>query len=599
MDKNHIRNFSIIAHIDHGKSTLADRILDITGAVSDREKREQFLDQMDIERERGITIKAQTVTLPYTSLAGEKYVLNLIDTPGHVDFHYEVSRSLQACEGALLIVDATQGVQAQTIANALIAMAGNLEIIPVINKIDLPSADVERVKEEIEETLGIDASLAIPVSAKTGAGVKDLLEGIVNFLPPPKGSEEEPLRALIFDSWFDVYQGVVVLARVVEGKIAKGMKVHFMHLGKSFEVLKLGQFTPLPKEINELTAGEVGFVVANIKDVVDAQIGDTITSLDRPAANPLKGFQEVKSMVFAGLYPVDSAQYEDLREALEKLKLNDAAFTFEPETSLALGFGFRCGFLGSLHIEIVQERLEREYNINLISTAPTVVYKVETHSGKELEVHSPAKLPDPSEISQILEPYVLVTVHTPSEYLGGILGLCQTKRGEQQHMEYFGRDRVMVQYLLPFSELMVDFYDQLKSASRGYASLDYELREYRAAPLVKLSVLINGDNVDALSIIVHRDEAQRRGRDLVARMKDIIPRQMYDVAIQAAVGAKIIARETVKAMRKDVTAKCYGGDITRKRKLLEKQKAGKKRMKQVGSVEIPQEAFRSVLSTKK
>ena len=596
-NQQQIRNFCIVAHIDHGKSTLADRILEFTGALTQRESRSQFLDKMDIERERGITIKAQSVALPYKAKDGQEYLFNLIDTPGHVDFHYEVSRSLAACEGALLVVDASQGIQAQTIANALLAITGGLEIVPVINKIDLPNADIERVKEEIEETLGVDATGAVPVSAKTGINIPELLEAIAMRLPPPKGKRDAVLRALVFDSWFDAYQGVVILVRVVDGVLKKGDAIHLFHANKQFEVQKLGVFNPHSYEVAELGAGEVGFVVANIKDVHEAKIGDTVTHVENPTAQPLQGFQEVKPMVFSGLFPIDTSQYEQLRDALEKLKLNDASFTFEPETSMALGYGFRCGFLGSLHVEIIQERLEREYNLALISTSPTVVYKVLMTDGSEISVHSPAELPDPSHMEEVSEPYALVSVHCPKEYLGNVLKLCQERRGEQQHMEYFGRDRVMVRYLLPFSEMMIDFYDQLKSITRGYASLDYEQRGYQPAPLVKLNVLINGDPVDALSIVVHRDQAYERGKDLVHRMKEQIPRQMYDVAIQAAIGGRVIARETVKAMRKDVTAKCYGGDISRKRKLLEKQKEGKKRMKQVGSVEIPQEAFRGILKT--
>ena len=596
--QSHIRNFCIIAHIDHGKSTLADRILDATGALSVRERREQFLDKMDLERERGITIKAQSVALTYKNLKGETFQFNLIDTPGHVDFHYEVSRSLSACEGALLVVDAAQGVQAQTIANALVAIASGLEIIPVINKIDLPSANVEAVKEEITETLGIDGETAVLVSAKTGAGIPALLEAIVERLPPPAGKPDEALRALIFDSWFDSYEGVISLMRVMDGSIAKGMMIKLMNVNKEFQVQRLRIFSPHPVEVPALSAGQVGFVIANIKDIRDAKIGDTVTEKERPASQALRGFQEVKPMVFAGIYPVDSKQYEDLRDALEKLRLNDSSFTFEPETSLALGFGFRCGLLGSLHLEIVQERLEREYTLDLISTAPTVVYEVVTKEGKIIAVDNPAKLPDPSSIDEIREPVALVSLHFPKEYLGNVIKLCEERRGEQQQMEFFGRERVMLQYLLPFNEMMVDFHDQLKSLSQGYASLDYELKGYRAATVVKLDMFINGEKVDALSTILHRDDAYDRGRELAKKLRELIPRQMYDVALQAAIGGKIIARETVKALRKDVTAKCYGGDITRKRKLLEKQKEGKKRMKQVGSVEIPQEAFRSVLKTK-
>jgi len=598
MSQSHIRNFCIIAHIDHGKSTLADRLLEFTGALTDREHRDQFLDKMDLERERGITIKSQSVRIPYTARDGKTYELNLVDTPGHVDFHYEVSRSLAACDGALLVIDATQGVQAQTLANTMMAMNANLEIIPIINKIDLPSADVEMAREQCEEMLAVAADRAVAVSAKTGEGIEDALEAIVKQLPPPSGNPKAPPRALIFDSWFDSYLGVIALVRVVDGTFSLKDKIHLMNVDKGFEIQKLGVSDPHLRDVPKLKSGEIGIIVANIKDVSDAKVGDTITNADNPAPSPLTGFQDVKPMVFAGLYPTDPGKYDDLREAMEKLKLNDASFNFEPESSTALGFGFRAGFLGSLHLEIVQERLEREYGIQLISTAPTVVYEVITTKGATVLVDNPAKLPEPQNIDEIREPYALVSILCPSDALGGVLKLCQDRRGEQEGMEFFGGDRVMVKYLLPFSEMMFDFFDQLKSASRGYASLDYEITSYRKAKLVKLSVLINGDPVDALSTIVHRDDAAHRGRELVRKLRKLIPRQMYDVAIQAAIGGKIVARETVKAMRKDVTAKCYGGDVTRKRKLLEKQKEGKKRMKMVGSVEIPQEAFLSVLKVK-
>ncbi len=598
MSQSHIRNFSIIAHIDHGKSTLADRLLERTGALTEREHREQFLDTMELERERGITIKSQTVRIPYTASDGKRYELNLVDTPGHVDFHYEVSRSLAACDGALLVIDATQGVQAQTLANAMMAMNAGLEIVPVMNKIDLASADVAACREQCEEVLAVPADGAVPVSAKTGEGIDDLLEAIIRQLPPPRGDEAAPLRALIFDSWFDPYQGVVALIRVVDGRIATGERIHLMQIGHDFEVQRLGVFDPHPRDVAALEAGEIGIVVANIKSVGDAKVGETITGATRRAEKPLPGFREVKPMVFAGLYPTDPGQYDDLREAMEKLNLNDAAFSFEPESSTALGFGFRAGFLGSLHIEIIQERLEREYDLSLISTAPTVVYEIIMTKGERVVVDNPANLPEPQHIDEIREPYALASILCPSEALGGVLKLCQDRRGEQQHMEFFGGDRVMVKYLLPFAEMMFDFFDQLKSVSRGYASLDYEITGYRKADLVKLAVLINGEPVDALSAIVHRADAPYRGRELARKLKGVIPRQMYDVAIQAAIGGRIIARETVKAMRKDVTAKCYGGDVTRKRKLLERQKEGKRRMKMVGRVEIPQEAFLSVLKVR-
>jgi GTP-binding protein LepA len=598
MSQSHIRNFCIIAHIDHGKSTLADRILEITGSLSAREHRDQFLDDMELERERGITIKARSVRIPYTASDGSVYELNLIDTPGHVDFHYEVSRSLAACDGALLVIDATQGVQAQTLANALLAMHNNLEIVPVINKIDLASSDVEGTKEQIEEMLAIPADHAVPVSAKTGVGVAEVLEAIVANLPPPSGDESKPLRALIFDSWFDSYQGAVALVRVVDGRVLVGQRIRLMHAGKEFEVQRLGVSDPFPRDVTTLEAGEVGIIVANIKEVADTRVGDTITAADHPSTNPLPGFREVKPMVFAGLYPTDPGQYEELRDAMEKLKLNDAAFSYEPETSTALGFGFRAGFLGSLHIEIIQERLEREYNLSLVSTAPTVVYEVLTRKGDIVRVDNPAKLPDVQYIDEIREPYAVASIMCPNDCLGGIMQFCQEKRGEQTHMEYFGRDRVLIKYNIPFAEMMYDFFDQLKSISRGYASLDYELIGLRSADLVKLTILINGEPVDALSAIVYRHQAAVKGRALVHKLKGLIPKQQYEVAIQAAIGGRIIARETVKAMRKDVTAKCYGGDVTRKRKLLERQKEGKRRMKQVGKVQIPQEAFLTVLKAR-
>ena len=595
MSQSHIRNFCIIAHIDHGKSTLADRLLELTGSLSEREHREQFLDDMELERERGITIKARTVRLRYTARDGKEYEFNLIDTPGHVDFTYEVSRSLAACEGALLVIDATQGVEAQTLANAIMAMHNGLEIVPVINKIDLPSANIAAAKEQCEEILAIPADHAVAVSAKTGEGVPEVLESIVTQLPKPRGDEGAPLRALVFDSWFDAYMGAVALARVVDGSIAVGQKIRLMNVGKDFEVQKLTVYDPHPRDVDRLAAGEVGAVVANIKAVADTRVGDTITDAAAPASVPLPGFREVKPMVFAGLYPTDPGQYEELRDAMEKLRLNDASFSYEPETSTALGFGFRAGFLGSLHIEITQERLEREYALSLVSTAPTVVYEVLTTKGELVRVDNPAKLPEPNHIEEIREPYALASIFCPSDCLGGIMQLCQERRGEQKHLEYFGGDRVMIKYEMPFAEMMVDFFDQLKSVSRGYASLDYEIVGYRHANLVKLTILINGDPVDALSTIVFREQAPYRGRELVHKLRGLIPRQQYEVAIQAAIGGRVIARETVKAVRKDVTAKCYGGDVTRKRKLLERQKEGKRRMKMVGRVEIPQEAFLSVL----
>ena len=597
MDRELIRNFSIIAHIDHGKSTLADRLLEATGALAQREMMEQVLDTMDLERERGITIKAHAVRLNYPASDGQTYQLNLIDTPGHVDFSYEVSRSLQACEGALLVVDASQGVEAQTLANTYLALHHNLEIIPVINKIDLPAAEPERIREQIESVIGLDASSALMVSAKQGIGINELLEAVVHLVPPPKGLPESPLRALIFDSWFDPYRGVIILTRVVDGRLRKGQRIRLWSNAslQSYEVEGLGYQAPKATPCDELSAGEVGFLFANIKTVSDAKIGDTIIDHDDPAAEPLPGFEEIKPMVFAGLYPVESHEHGLLRDALEKLRLNDSAFNFEPENSVALGFGFRCGFLGLLHLEIVQERLEREFDIDLITTAPSVRYRVTTSTGDVVEVDNPTKFPDPSGIKQIEEPIILATVITREEYLGGILSLLEEKRGEQKKFEHIGSGRVLLEYELPLNEIVLDFYDRLKSSSRGYASLDYHLAGYRVSPMVKLDVLVAGDPVDALSMIVHKDFAYERGKALIERMRKLIPRQMFEVALQAAIGNKIISRETIPAMRKNVLAKCYGGDITRKRKLLEKQKEGKKRMKRVGRVEIPQEAFLAVL----
>jgi GTP-binding protein LepA len=595
MDPQHIRNFSIIAHIDHGKSTLADRLLEVTGALSQREMMEQVLDSMDLERERGITIKAHAVRLEYRAKDGELYQLNLIDTPGHVDFTYEVSRSLQACEGALLVVDASQGVEAQTLANTYLALHHSLEILPVINKIDLPSAEPDRIREQIENVIGLDASDAILASAKQGIGIEEILEAVVHKVPPPKGSPDAPLRALIFDSWFDPYRGVIILARIVDGRIRKGMKIRLWATNSVYEVEGIGYQSPKPIPCEELAAGEVGFVYANIKTVSDAQIGDTIVDHANPPAEPLPGFEPLKPMVFAGLYPVESHEHGILRDALEKLRLNDSAFSFEPEHSAALGFGFRCGFLGLLHLEIIQERLEREFEIDLITTAPGVRYRITTTDGTVLEVDNPQKFPDPSGIKQIEEPVIEATVITREEYLGEILKLLEEKRGEQKKFEYIGTGRVMLVYTLPLNEIVLDFYDRLKSASRGYASLDYHLSGYQISPMVKLDVLVAGEPVDALSMIVHKDFAYERGKELISRLRKLIPRQMFEVALQAAIGNKIIARETIAAMRKNVLAKCYGGDITRKRKLLEKQKEGKRRMKRVGRVEIPQEAFLAVL----
>ncbi|GGA74251.1 elongation factor 4 [Edaphobacter acidisoli] len=595
MDPNHIRNFAIIAHIDHGKSTLSDRLLELTGSLTSREMQAQVLDAMDLERERGITIKAHTVRMMYKAEDGQTYQLNLIDTPGHVDFSYEVSRSLASCEGALLVVDASQGVEAQTLANAYLAISHGLEIIPIINKIDLPSADIERTKEMIEKSVGLPASDAIPVSAKTGQNVEQILEAVVHLLPPPKGDPEAPLQALIFDSWFDPYRGVIVLARVVSGTLRKGMKIKVMSNGKVFDIESMGVMTPKPVELTELSAGEVGFFVATIKNVADTKVGDTITDAERPCAEPLPGFEDIKSMVFAGLYTVDSHEHALLRDALEKLRLNDSSFTFEPESSVALGFGFRCGFLGLLHLEIIQERLEREYNLDLITTAPGVRYKITLTDGKVVEVDNPSRWPDPSEIEQIEEPVITAKILTNEEYVGGILKLVEDKRGRQQNFEYVSETRVMLTYELPLNEIVLDFYDRLKSVSRGYASLDYHLAGTWVSPMVKMDILVSGEPVDALSIIVHRDFAYERGKALVSKMRELIPRQMFEVAIQAAIGSKIVARETVTAMRKNVIAKCYGGDISRKRKLLEKQKEGKKRMKRIGKVDIPQEAFLAVL----
>jgi GTP-binding protein LepA len=595
MDPSLIRNFAIIAHIDHGKSTLADRLLELTGSLTAREMQAQVLDAMDLERERGITIKAHSVRMMYPAADGKIYQLNLIDTPGHVDFSYEVSRSLASCEGALLVVDASQGVEAQTLANAYIAINNGLEIIPVINKVDLPSADIERTKEMIESAVGLDTSHALAISAKTGLGVPEVLEAVVQRIPPPKGRASNQLQALIFDSWFDSYRGVVVLARVIQGTLYKGQRIRLMSNGRTFDVETLGVLTPKAIEIEQLTAGEVGFLSATIKTVADCKIGDTITDDHHPAIEPLPGFEELKPMVFAGLYTVDAHEHTLLREALEKLRLNDSSFFFEPESSVALGFGFRCGFLGLLHMEIIQERLEREYNLDLITTAPGVRYKITLTDGSVIEVDNPSRWPDPSEITKIEEPVILATILTNEEYVGGILKLVEDKRGKQKGFEYVSSTRVMLSYELPLNEIVLDFYDKLKTISRGYASLDYHVTGAWESPMVKLDILVSGDPVDALSIIVHRDFAYERGKALVSKMRQLIPRQMFEVAIQAAIGAKIISRETVAALRKNVIAKCYGGDISRKRKLLEKQKEGKKRMKRIGRVDIPQEAFLAVL----
>ncbi len=595
MDSAQIRNFCIIAHIDHGKSTLADRLLEYTGALSEREKTDQFLDTMELERERGITIKASPVRLRYRSQVGEEYILNLIDTPGHVDFTYEVSRSLAACEGAILVVDAAQGVEAQTVANVYLALDHDLQVLPIINKIDLPSADPERVKQEIEDIIGLDTSQAILTSAKNGVGIEAVLEGIVANFPPPDGTQGAPLRALIFDSWFDPYHGAVILLRVFEGSVRTRDSIRLMSTAGVFEVNRLGVFAPGPVEVESLGPGEVGFLMASIKNIHEARIGDTVTSEEHPSSQPLQGFRPLKPMVFSGLYPIDSGHYQALRTALEKLSLNDSSFTFEAETSQALGFGFRCGFLGMLHLDIVRERLEREFDLALITTAPTVVYQITTRTGEVLAIDNPVAFPNEADIETIEEPFILATIHLPQDYLGGILKLCEEKRGIQRELSYSGLNRALVTYELPLNEIVFDFYDRLKSLSRGYASMDYEMAGVRASKLVKLDVRINGDMVDAMSLIVHHDKAYLRGRDMVQRMRELIPRQLFEVVIQAGIGNRIIARESVKALRKNVTAKCYGGDITRKRKLLERQKEGKKRMKSVGRVEIPQEAFLAAL----
>ena len=594
-DPTLIRNFSIIAHIDHGKSTLADRLLERTGALSKRELKEQFLDSMDLERERGITIKARSVRLNYTARDGKTYVLNLIDTPGHVDFAYEVSRSLAACEGALLVIDASQGVEAQTLANVYMALDHGLEIVPVINKIDLPGADVDRTRGEIEEIIGLDAAGAILTSAKEGVGIEEVLEAVVTRIPPPRVTPGASARALIFDSWYDVYQGAIGLVRVFDGELRRGMQIHLMGTGKTGEVMRLAHFTPFEAEVEQLGPGEVGMIAANVKTVADMRVGDTITSAEHPATEALAGFKELKPMVFAGLYPTESNQYGALRDAIDKLRLNDASLVFEPESSQALGFGFRAGFLGLLHMEIAEERLEREFGLNLVITAPTVAYRVRKYDGEIVMVDNPSRLPDESAMEAIEEPFILASIHVPQEYLGAVMNLCEERRGVQRDLRFAGRGRAILHYEMPLAEVVFDFYDRLKSVSRGYASLDYEFLDFRPGSLVKLDLRINGDVLDALSVIVHRDRSYERGRVLCERMREHIPRQMFDVAIQASIGAKIIARESVKALRKNVTAKCYGGDITRKRKLLEKQKEGKKRMKQVGKVEIPQEAFLALL----
>ncbi len=598
MRTEHIRNFSIIAHIDHGKSTLADRLMEVTGTLTSRERVDQFLDKMDIERERGITIKAQTVRMNYRAKDGKEYVFNLIDTPGHVDFSYEVSRSLSACEGAVLVVDVSQGVEAQTLANVYMALDQNLEVITVMNKIDLPNAEPDRVRQEIEDVIGLDTVDILSASAKLGTGVEDILEAVVQRIPPPSGDENAPTKGLIIDSWFDNYQGVIVLARMFDGRISPGQKIALMSTGRTFEIQKVGVFSPHPKEVDSLGPGEVGFVIANIKDVMETKVGDTITDAKNPAAIPLPGFKVIRPMVFAGFYPVVSDHYVQLRSAIEKLRLNDASFTAEPETSVALGFGFRCGFLGLLHLEIIQERLEREYGVELITTAPTVGYRAILRNGSMVEVDSPARLPDPLELDKIEEPVILATIHLPSEHLGAVIKLCEERRGIQRQMKFLSSNRVILEYELPLNEIVLDFYDKLKTASRGYASMDYELLEFRPSNLVKLDILINGEKVDALSLIIHRDQSYYKGRDVAERLRKLIPRQLFEVVIQAAIGSKVIARETVRAITKNVIAKCYGGDITRKRKLLEKQKEGKKRMKQVGTIEIPQEAFLSILKVK-
>ena len=595
MDQKHIRNFSIIAHIDHGKSTLADRLIEYTGTLTKREMEEQILDSMDLERERGITIKAQAVRSIYNARDGQEYMLNFIDTPGHVDFTYEVSRALAACEGALLVIDATQGIEAQTLANVYLALDNDLEIIPVINKIDLPSADPDRVKHEIEDVIGIDASEAVLTSAKTGIGIEDVLEAIVEKIPAPSGDAQKPLKALVFDSKFDAYKGVVLYFRVMDGRVKKGMKIRMMATGAEFEVTEVGVFKPNPVTVDELDVGQVGFLAAAIKNVKDARVGDTITDANNPAAEALPGYRKATPMVYCGLYPVENSDYDNLRDALEKLQLNDASLVFEPETSVALGFGFRCGFLGLLHMDVIKERLEREYNLALITTAPNVIYEVFRTNGDVELVDNPSNFPDPTVIDHVEEPYVNATIIVPKDYVGAVMELSQEKRGEYENMTYLDETRVMIHYALPLSEIIFDYFDRLKSATRGYASLDYELAGYRMSDLVKVDILLNGDPVDALSAIVHREKATVRGRQLVEKLRGLIPRQMFEIPVQAAIGNKIIARENVRALRKDVLAKCYGGDITRKRKLLEKQKEGKKRMKQVGSVELPQEAFMAIL----
>jgi GTP-binding protein LepA len=590
-----IRNFSIVAHIDHGKSTLADRLIEFTGALTQREQKDQFLDNMDLERERGITIKAATVRLLYKAQDGQTYELNLIDTPGHVDFHYEVSRSLAACEGALLVVDASQGVEAQTLANVYMATEHGLAIVPVINKIDLPSADPENAKRQIEEIIGIDASGSILASAKDGRGIEEILEAVVRVVPPPQGDATKPLKVLLLDSWYDSYRGVVLLVRVVDGTLRAKQKIRLMAAGRDYEIVGLGAFAPFPKDIDELGPGEVGFITAAIKEVADARVGDTITEASKPCDKPLPGFQPAKPMVFAGIFPTDPARYEDLRDALDKLRLNDASFSREPEVSAALGFGFRCGFLGLLHMEIVQERLEREYDLDLITTAPTVRFQVVRRDGSVVELDNPAKFPSEGDIERIEEPLIAATIHTPPEFVGGLLKLCEERRGAQTSLSYAGERRVIIRYDLPLTEVVFGFYDRMKSVSRGYASLDYEPKGYQAADLIRLDLLVNGDRVDSLSAIVHRETSYIKGRDLCIKMKELIPMQQFEVAIQASIGSRVIAKTVVKALRKNVTAKCYGGDITRKRKLLERQKEGKKRMKQVGNVEIPQEAFLAIL----
>ena len=595
MKASRIRNFSIIAHIDHGKSTLADRLLEATGTVSDRQMSEQVLDDMELERERGITIKARAVRLFHEAADGERYTLNLIDTPGHVDFSYEVSRSLAACEGALLVIDAAQGVEAQTLANVYLALDNDLEIVPVLNKIDLPSADVDRVRRQIEEVIGLDASEALEISAKTGAGIAGVLDALVARVPAPVTGEGRPLQALVFDSWFDPYLGAIAMVRVVEGRVAKGDRIRLMRSSRTYEIARTGVFEPGPTEVEALGAGEGGFIAASIKDISEVRVGDTVTLARGGASEALPGFKQVKPMVFAGIYPTDSGQYEALRDAIEKLKLNDSAFSYEPETSAALGFGFRCGFLGLLHIEITQERLEREFGLELITTAPTVAYMVHFKDGTEIEIDNPSAMPDQIGIERLSEPFIAVTIHVPADYVGAVIKLCEEKRGTQKGLDVQGGNRAVIVYELPLGEMVYDFYDRLKSVSRGYASLDYVHTEFRASPLVKLDLMLNGERVDALSLICHKAQAYGRGRDLAKKMCKIIPRQMFDVVIQAAIGSRVVAREQVKALRKNVTAKCYGGDVTRKRKLLERQKEGKKRMKQVGSVEVPQEAFLAVL----